>query len=376
MKEIKFNIPLKLAKSIENVKKFLAKKSPLHGPGENIYAIKNEVRKKFKFKNVYLTNSCTSALEIAALAINLKKNDEVIVPSFAFITSASSFARTGCKIRFCDIQENNLMPSFKQIVKCVNKKTKAIIIMHYQGYSVNYLNELKKFCNKKKIFLIEDAAQAFGSFFKKKALGSFGDFACFSFHETKNIHSGSGGMLVVNNKKFIEKTNAIFDKGTNRYLMEKNKVKYYSWITIGSAFLMSELSASYLLPQIINYKKIFYERSKIYLNYLKKLKVISNGNFTLTNSFKYKYNYHAFVIILKKNEREKFLKYLNKFNIKAVISYTELHKSKKGKTYFKKSDKLVNTEFLVKRIVRLPLHNYLSSTEVNYISSKIKNYFS
>ena len=375
MREIKFNIPLKIPKSIRNVKNFLDKKQPLHGPGENIKKIKKIVNKNFNFKNIHLTNSCTSALEISALALNLKENDEVIVPSFSFITSASSFARTGCKIKYCDIQENNLMPSFDQIKKCINKNTKAILILHYQGYSVEYLSELKSLCIKKKIYLIEDAAQALGSYYKNKPLGSFGDFACFSFHETKNLHAGSGGMLVVNNKKFIEKTKSIFDKGTNRYLMETNKVKYYSWVTIGSAFLMSELSASYLLPQIKECKMIFKDRSKIYLHYVKKLKDISKNNFALTNNYKYRYNFHAFVLVLKKNQRDKFLNYLKKNKINAVISYTELHKSKKGSTYFNKQDVLTNTDYLVKRIVRLPMHNYLTLNDVNYICNKIKKYF-
>ena len=143
MNEIKFNIPLQINESLTNVKNFLNSKSPAHGPGKNILSIQKEVSKKFKFKDVFLTNSCTSALEICALAIDLKSRDEVIVPSFAFITTASSFARTGCKLKFCDIQKNNLMPSFKDIKTCVSKRTKAIVIVHYQGYSINYLKELK-----------------------------------------------------------------------------------------------------------------------------------------------------------------------------------------------------------------------------------------
>ena len=133
MKEINFNAPLYLNNSVKNVHKFLNQKKPLHGPGENILRIKKELKKKFNFKNVYLTNSCTSALEICALNLNLKKNDEIILPSFSFVTTASSFARTGCKLKYCDIERNTLMPSFKQIKKCVNRNTRVIIILHYQG---------------------------------------------------------------------------------------------------------------------------------------------------------------------------------------------------------------------------------------------------
>jgi len=375
MNEIKFNIPLQINESLENVKNFLNSKSPAHGPGKNILSIQKEVNKKFNFKDVFLTNSCTSALEICALAINLKSDDEVIVPSFAFITTASSFARTGCKLKFCDIQKNNLMPSFNDIKTCVSKKTKAIVLVHYQGYSVNFLNDLKKFCKKKNIFLIEDAAQAFGSYFKKKPLGSFGDFACFSFHETKNIHSGSGGMLVVNNRKFLKKVKFIYDKGTNRFLMNSKKIKYYSWVTIGSAFLMTELTASYLKPQIEKINIINLKRSKLYNRYLKRLDQISKNNFFIPKNLNSKYNFHSFVLILEKNIREKFLKFLKRYKINAVISYTPLHNSNAGKKFFGKKKKLKNTDIYIKRIVRLPLHNSLSYNQIDYICKKIKDFF-
>ena len=311
-------------------------KKPLHGPGKNISLIKKQIKKIFGFKSIHLTNSCTSALEICALILNLKKNDEIIVPSFSFVTTGSSFVRVGCKLRYCDIEKNNLMPSFDQIKKRVNKNTKAVVIIHYQGYSVDFLDKLKNFCSKKKIYLIEDAAQSFGSYFKNKPLGSFGDFACFSFHETKNLHSGVGGMLVVNNKKFLKKSYFVFDKGTDRHLVQTGKQKYYSWVTVGSSFLLSELVASYLYPQILSYKNIIKNRSKLYLRYLYNFNKWLKNEFYLTNNYKYIYNFHAFVIILKNYDREKFLKYLKKYNINAVISYVPLHKSKAGKMYKKK----------------------------------------
>ena len=376
MKEIYFNEPLKLSESLKNVKKFLNSNKPIHGPGENIDRIKKFVSRYLGLKNAFLTNSCTSALEICSLAINLKKNDEVVVPSFSFITSASSFARTGCKLRFCDIQKENLMPSLKDITNCITKNTKAIVIIHYQGYSVDYLDKLKKICKMKKIFLIEDAAQAFGSYFKNKALGTFGDFSCFSFHETKNLHSGSGGMLVVNNQKYLDKVKTIYDKGTNRYLMNLKKIKYYSWVEIGSAFLMTELAASYLSPQINNYKKIFLKRSKLYLRYIKNLSKIKKNNFYITNNYKYRYNFHALVLILKRTNREKFLEFLRKSKINAVISYTPLHRSRYGKRFFNNKTKLINTDRYVKNIVRLPLHDTLTFSQIDYICKKIQKYFS
>ena len=375
MKEIKFNIPLNEHYSRKNVSNFLKSQKPLHGPGNNIFRIKNLFKKNFGFKNIHLTNSCTSALEICALILNLKKNDEVIVPSFSFVTTGSSFARTGCKLRYADIDKSNLMPNFNQIKRITNKKTKAIVVIHYQGYSVNYLDELKNYCKRKKIYLIEDAAQALGSYFKNKPLGSFGDFACFSFHETKNIHSGVGGMLVINNKKFIEKSNFIFDKGTDRYLVHMNKQKYYSWVDIGSSFLLTEFAASYLYPQIKNLRKIIKQRSVAYNRYVVNIKKWIKDEFSLTNNHKYRYNFHAFVIVLKNKKRENFFRYLKKYKINAVISYVPLHKSKFGKKYLKSSDNLNFTNSLDERIIRLPMHNYLSVKEVDFICNKMKFYF-
>ena len=152
MKKIKFNIPLITSESISNVKQFLNSRKPLHGPGKNIIRIKKKVKNLLGFNNIYLTNSCTSALEICALALSLKKDDEVLLPSFSFITTASSFVRVGCKIKYLDIEKENLMPSFNEIKKKVTSKTKVIISLHYQGYSVDYLDKLRFFCKKKDIF--------------------------------------------------------------------------------------------------------------------------------------------------------------------------------------------------------------------------------
>ena len=182
-------------------------------------------------------------------------------------------------------------------------------------------------------------------------------------------------MLVINNKKFINKVNCIFDKGTNRHLMNNKKVKYYTWVEIGSAFLMTEILASYLYPQIKDMKNIFTNRSKIYLRYIKKLSYISKDNFLITNNYKYKYNFHALVLVLGNTNREKFISYLKRFGINAVISYMPLHKSIVGRKYHNKKTKLINTDLYVKKVVRLPLHNFLKNKEVDFICKKINNYF-
>ncbi len=380
MKKILFNTPLQKKEYSNNVKKLLDSRKSLHGPGQNIFKIKKELKKIFGFNHVHLTNSCTSAMEICALMVNLKKNEEVLMPSYNYNTTASSFVRTGCKVRFCDIDKKNLMPTFQQIKNNVNKNTKVIIIIHMQGLPIDYLGKLKKYCKLKKIILIEDAAPALGSYVKDKPVGSFGDFACFSFHETKNYQSGIGGLLVVNNKKFRKKSNLVFDKGTDRTLVVSDPnyhKKYYSWVDIGSCFRLPELNASFLQPQIKDINKVIKYRSYIYKRYVKNFQEWLNDEFSICNKIthKYKYNYHAFTIILKKNEREKFLKYLKKNNIIAFISFEALHLSKVGKTLINKKTNLKNTEEIIRKIVRLPMHNELKIKEVDYISGKIKKYF-
>ena len=375
MKKILFNEPLSSSKYKENVRYFLKTNKSLHGPGENIFKIKKKLNLLYGFKHMHLTNSCTAALEISALSLNLDVKDEVIIPSYTFVTTGSSFARTGCRIVYCDIQKKNLMPSFLDIKKCVTKKTKAIVIVHYQGYSIDYLDKLVKFCKKKKIFLIEDAAQALGSYFKNKPRGTFGDFGCFSFHHSKNLHAGIGGLIVINNSKFKNKSNFIFDKGTDRSLVISNKRKYYSWRELGSCFLLPELNASFLLPQLKDYKKIIKKRKKLYLRYINNFeKWLKDEFFICVSSIKH-YNYHALVIILKKKQRVNFLSYLKKYNIFPFIGYVPLHSSTFGKKYLKGSKKLKNTDFFEKRIVRLPLHNNLHLNDIDYASRKIKDFF-
>jgi len=380
MKNILFNTPLQKKEYSNNVKKLLDSNKSLHGPGKNIFQIKKDLKKQFGFSHVHLTNSCTSAMEICALMLNLKKREEVLMPSYNYNTTASSFVRTGCKVKYCDIDKKNLMPTFKQIKQNVNKMTKVIVIIHMQGLPIDYLGELAKYCKSKKIILIEDAAPALGSYVKKKSVGSYGDFACFSFHETKNYQSGIGGLLVVNNKKFRKKSDLVFDKGTDRTLVVSDPnyhKKYYSWVDIGSCFRLPELNASFLQPQIKDINKIIKYRSYLYKRYIKNFQSWVTTEFSICNKLihKYKYNYHAFTIILKKREREKFLKYLKKNNIIAFISFEALHLSKIGRKLMAKNMDLKNTEEIVKKIVRLPMHNRLSIKEVDFISNKIKKYF-
>ena len=380
MKTILFSTPLQNKKYFDNVKKLLVSKKSLHGPGDNIFKIKKGLKVQFGFNHMHLTSSCTAAMEICALTLSFKENDEVLMPSYNYNTTGSSFVRTGCKIRYCDVDKSNLMPTFSQIKTSVNKKTKAIVIVHMQGLPIDYLDTLAKFCKKKGIILIEDAAPALGSYVKNKPVGSYGDFACFSFHETKNYQSGMGGLLVVNNKKFRRKSDLVFDKGTDRTLVVSDPnyhKKYYTWVELGSCFRLPEINASYLQPQIGDIKKIIHYRSLLYKRYIRNFNEWLTDEFSICNKkiHTFKYNYHAFTIILKKKEREKFLKYLIKNKIFAFIGFMPLHKSKIGKKFVTKNNDLTNTDEIVEKIVRLPMHNRLLIKDIDIVSEKIKEYF-
>jgi dTDP-4-amino-4,6-dideoxygalactose transaminase len=376
-KFLKFNNPINFLESINNCKSFINEKSNLHGPGKNIFKIKKLLKDQFRFENCLLTNSCTSALEIAALTLMQYSNDkknEIIIPSYSFVTSGSSFVKANFKLRYINISENNLMPTFADIKKAVNKKTKAVVLTHYQGYSVDYLDQLSLFCKKKNIYLIEDAAQALGSYFKKKPLGSFGDFSTFSFHYTKNFQSGIGGCLVINNKKFLKLSQYIYDKGTNRNDQILNKQLRYSWVAIGGSFLMSELHASYLYPQLLKMNKLIKYRKKIFNYYLKKLNKFNNLFRLIYYRNQFKYNYHAIAILCNTRKiKEVILDLMNLNRIEFFTGYVPLHTTKFSKN--KKKYKLKQTENLYSRTLRLPLNNHISNTEINKIEKLlVKNF--
>ena len=343
----------------------------------NIYQKKCQkiISKFFKFKNNFITHSCTSALEAAALIIDIKKGDEVIIPSFNFVTSAAVFANLGAKINFVDSNIKTFGASIESIRKKITPKTKAIVVMHYASIG-SEIEEIKKLCNKNKIYLIEDAAQCIGSQYKNKFLGGYGDLSTFSFHETKNISCGEGGLLVINNKKLLEKAKVVCLKGTNRINYEEKKLNYYSWIDKGFSALASDITCSILYGQLPLYKKKNDFRKKIWLKYHNQISNLKHQNLFDIPSLKLfkNSNYHIFYLLFKLNsERDKFINFMNSKNIKCIFHYLPLHKSLAGKKFaLNFSENLKNAEKISNTIVRLPLHNHLKISEQNKILKYIK----
>ncbi len=372
---ITFNVP----KIIGSVSKDFDKlKNQKHFSSNGLYTKKcrSWLIKNLKCKDAHLVHSCTAALEMCALLLNIKPGDEVIMPSFTFVSTANAFALRGAKISFVDINPNTLNIEPNLIEKNITKKTKAIVIVHYAGVSCD-MDKILKISKKYKICLIEDAAQSILSKFKNKALGSLGDLATFSFHETKNIHCGEGGALIINNQKFIRQAYIIRDKGTNRNEFNKKFIKKYSWVGIGSSYGLSEINSFFLYNQLKNSKIITDKRLriwKLYKKYFRKFE-IDGKILTQTIPSYSKINGHSFFIIVKKSIRNKIIKYLQNNKVMALFHYVPLHNSPYGKKITKSKNKLKVTDLKASSIIRMPLHLDVTKNDIIRIKNLLTNFF-
>ena len=296
-----------------------------HISGNGKYTRKcNEFFKnKYGFENTFLTTSCTDALEMAAILMNIKEGDEIIVPSFTFVSTANAFVLRGAKIVFADSLRNNPNIDPNQIKDLITKKTKAIVVVHYSGLSCD-MDAIMQIANKHKIYVVEDAAQAIDSYYKGRPLGSIGHLSAFSFHETKNIISGEGGMLVVNDEHLVNRAEIIWEKGTNRGAFFRGEVNKYSWVDVGSSFLPSEIIAAFLYSQLQNMQKIIKKRKRLWNNYntsfneLYKQGKIKPQNIPKESSN----NGHIFYFLCDSlEERSRLINYLKDKEIQAVFHY-------------------------------------------------------
>ena len=340
--------------------------------------IKNFIKSKF----IALTQSCTAALEIASIIINLKKNDEVIMPSYGFVSLANAVVLRGAKPIFVEIDPLTLNISYKDIKRRISKRTKAIYVIHYAGNSCE-IEKISKLAKKNKLFLIEDAAHAFLGKYNNKFLGTIGDIGVFSFHETKNIVAGQGGCISINNSSLIKRANSILDKGTDRRkfindfkkkIIKSSNKKFYSWVDIGSEYRLSELSSALLYSQMLKANKIQKKRKLIWDKFCKYVDKLKSKDFYLIKpSPKVLSAYHLMVLIFKNKKLSNFFKNkMQKNGIAATFHYVPLHKSKMGKNYCKY--KLPITENIYNRIVRLPLFSDLTEGEIDKIMKVIKEF--
>lgn len=328
---------------------------------------------KYGFKKTLLTTSCTDALEMAAILANIAPGDEVIIPSYTFVSTALAFVRQGAKIVFVDSYKNNPNIDVTKIESLITPKTKAIVPVHYAGIACD-METIMNLAGKYNLIVIEDAAQAIDSYFTfsdgtKKALGTIGHLSAFSFHETKNIISGEGGMLGINEVKYVERAEIIWEKGTNRSQFFRGEVNKYGWVDTGSSFLPSEIVAAFLWAQLENLDFIQQKRKLLWNKYYELLSQISEKlNFTLPIIPEYgTNNAHMFFIVFEKPEnRTNFIDYLKSNDINPVFHYLSLHSSE---YYQDKHDGrvLVNSDKFTECLVRMPLYYDLSLDEIESI---------
>lgn len=329
--------------------------------------------RKYGFKKCLLTTSCTDALEMAAILLNIELGDEVIMPSYTFVSTSNAFVLRGAKIVFVDSRSDHPGMDEESIEALITEKTKAIVPVHYAGVACD-MDIIMALSQKYNLFVVEDAAQAIDSFYTgkdgvKRTLGSIGHLAAFSFHETKNVISGEGGMLVINDKQFENRAEIIWEKGTNRSAFFRGEVDKYGWVDIGSSFLPSEITAAFLYAQLENISDIQNKRIKIWEKYFTDLNAWANKNHIKLSSIPdfATNNGHMFYLVMNSIEqRDKLLKKLKDNGILAVFHYLSLHKSP---YYHREHDgrDLPLSDHYSECLVRLPLFYELSDLDMKKI---------
>jgi dTDP-4-amino-4,6-dideoxygalactose transaminase len=332
---------------------------------------------KYGFRKVLLTTSCTDALEMCAILTDVKPGDEVIIPSYTFVSTALAFVRQGARIVFADSNSQNPNIDTARIEELITPRTKVIVTVHYAGIACD-MDPVMDLAAKYKLLVVEDAAQAIDSYYKGRSLGSIGHLATFSFHETKNINSGEGGMLVINDERFIRRSEIIWEKGTNRSEFFRGEVNKYGWIDIGSSFLPSEIIAAYLYAQLENMDNIQSKRKSIWEAYFQGLESSCNQK-GVKLPFLPEYatnNGHMFYLVCPDlTTRTSLIEYLKMNGIYAVFHYLSLHKSP---YYLPNHDgrELVNSDRYTDQLIRLPFYYELTIPDVRYIIDSIKSFLS
>ena len=331
---------------------------------------------RYGFKKAILTTSGTDALEMAAILCDVRPGDEVIVPSYTFVSSALAFVRQGARIIFADSCENNPNIDADKIEALITEKTKVIVPVHYAGVACD-MDKIMDIANRHNLFVVEDAAQAIDSYYKGKPLGGIGHFGCFSFHETKNITAGGeGGLLCVNDERFIRRAEIIWEKGTNRAEFFRGMVNKYGWVDTGSSFLPSEINSAFLWAQLESLDVIQARRKAIWEQYHEGLKdLAAKGCFMMPDMPDYATNNaHMFYLVCRSlDERTKLIAYLKEYGMGAVFHYLSLHLSDYYRDHHEGDiPNLPNCDRFADCLVRLPMYYELELEQANEICEKIQ----
>lgn len=348
----------------------------LSGNGVFTHKCQKFFEEKYGIKKALLTTSCTDALEMCAMLINAGPGDEIIIPSYTFVSTALAFVRQGAKIIFADSETGNPNLDAAKLEALITPKTKAIVVVHYAGIACD-MDAVMTLAKKHNLVVMEDAAQAIDSFHNGKALGSIGHLAAFSFHETKNIIAGEGGLLAINDEKYIDRSEVIWEKGTNRASFFRGEVNKYGWVDTGSSFLPSEVIAAFLYAQLENLDTIQSKRKSIWNRYregLQRLEAQGNIKLPVIPEFATNNAHMFFIICGSLDARSGLIKYLKDRDLHAVFHYISLHKSE----FYAKDNavpELPNSDFFTDHLLRLPFYYELAEADQDRIIAAINEYY-
>lgn len=374
---IPFNRPFIVGKELFYISQAVLEGN-LAGDGRFTKHCNEWMEQKFGAKKVLLTTSCTSALDMCAILCEIEPGDEVIMPSFTFVSTANAFVLRGAQIKFIDIRPDTLNMDEKLIEAAITERTKAIVPMHYSGVACE-METILNIAHKHDLIVIEDAAQGVNATYKGRYLGTIGHLGTYSFHETKNFISGEGGALVINDERFIERAEIIREKGTNRSKFFRGEVDKYTWVDIGSSYLPSEIIAAFLYAQLEEADTITRKRWEIFNYYAQQLAPLQDSGLVRlpSNPPECQHNAHMFYLLVSTalEDRDKLLAQLNSKNISAVFHYVPLHSSPMGLKMGYKEGDLRHTEDLSARLIRLPCYFELTREEQDQVVKEIYKFF-
>ncbi len=373
MNKIPFNKPFIIGKELEYITQAV-ELGHLSGDGPFTKKCHAWMEEAFGANKVLLTHSCTAALEMAAILADIQPGDEVIMPSYTFVSTANAFVLRGAVPVWCDVREDTLNIDEAKIEELITPKTKAIVPVHYAGVGCE-MDTIMEIAERHNLLVIEDAAQAMNATYKDRYLGTIGHLGAYSFHETKNFISGEGGALVVNDERFAERAEIIREKGTNRSQFFRGQVDKYTWVDCGSSFLPSELVAAFLYAQLEEADKINEKRLSIWNAYYKSLKPLADaGKLRLpVIPSECEHNAHMFYIVLPTAEqRDALIASLREQEIASVFHYIPLHTAPMGKQVQPVVPSLPVTEAIAPRLLRLPMFYDLTKAQVRNVCEKIE----
>ena len=373
---VEFNHPAFTGKELDYIKEAITY-GKLCGDGAFTARCSEWIRETMNTAHVLLTPSCTHALEMAAYLSGVGPGDEVIMPSYTFVSTADAFVLQGASIVFVDIDPRTMNIDPERIKEAITKRSRAIVPVHYAGVACD-MDAIADIAEEYHLSVIEDAAQGVNAFYKGRALGSIGDFGCYSFRETKNYTMGEGGALLFQADRYLERAEILREKGTDRSKFFRGQIDKYTWVNYGSSYLPSELNAAYLWAQLESAEIIYKKRMKMWETYHERLEPLEKEGYLQRPYIpEYaKHNAHMYYIKVKDLEtRSRLIEWLKENEIQAVFHYIPLHSSPAGKKYGRFCGQDIYTTKESERLLRLPLHYHLTEKEAEFVTEKIKEFF-